>query len=220
MGEWWTKVLNELLDVVMPARCPACDELVDDGREVFCNECAEHVLEAPRTGLARGRGPLDALVSAFEYGGPLARAIVRFKHGDTPALGRRLTRLALDVARPPAAELVVPVPLYRSRMRRRGFNQANVIAREVAHRCGGRLVCSSLVRLRDTPSQGILDPARRRRNVDGAFSVARSRHPFAGRGVLLVDDVWTTGATARACARTLLAAGCRRVEAFTLARVM
>ena len=110
---------------------------------------------------------------------------------------------------------MVPVPLHRRRLRRRGFNQAALVARVVARESGLPLALARLVRVRDTPSQGGLSPAGRMANVAGAFE-ARS---VDGKRVVLVDDVWTTGATARACARALGVAGALSVRAFTIARV-
>jgi ComF family protein len=110
----------------------------------------------------------------------------------------------------------VPVPLHWSRRLRRGYNQAEILARGLARRHGLPLV-RGLRRLRATPPQQG-DPALRRQNVQHAFAV-RAPRAVAGRRLLLVDDVFTTGATLNACARTLREAGAAAVGALTLARV-
>ena len=112
--------------------------------------------------------------------------------------------------------ILVPVPLHPSRGAERGFNQADLLAAAVARPLGLRVI-GGLVRLRDTPPQTGLSAAARRRNVAGAFQSSRR---FTGLDVVLVDDVLTTGATARACAKALRRAGARRVGLLTAARVV
>jgi ComF family protein len=115
--------------------------------------------------------------------------------------------------------VLVPVPLHPRRLRARGFNQSELLARELARRAGRPLVCGALVRRADTPPQTGLPAARRRANLRDAFAVRR-RGAVAGRTVVLVDDVLTTGSTARACARALRQAGVSEVRLLTAARVL
>jgi ComF family protein len=110
------------------------------------------------------------------------------------------------------------VPLHPRRRRERGFNQSELLATELARRTGLRLAPLALVRRRDTAPQAGLTAAARRANVEGAFAV-RQRARVSGRPVVLVDDVLTTGATARGCARVLREAGAAEVRVLTVARV-
>jgi predicted amidophosphoribosyltransferase len=114
--------------------------------------------------------------------------------------------------------LVAPVPLHVARLRQRGFNQSALLAIHVAAACGWSVAPRLLIRIRDTPSQTALTAAARRANVEHAFAVHR---PGSARDrcVLLVDDVWTSGATARAAARALRSDGARTVDVLTFARV-
>jgi ComF family protein len=114
--------------------------------------------------------------------------------------------------------VLVPVPLHPRRRRERGFNQAEIVALEVGSRVGLPVSPLALVRRKDTPPQTGLSAAERRKSVDGAFAVRRRCH-VAGKVVVLVDDVLTTGATALACARALREAGAAEVRVLTLARV-
>jgi ComF family protein len=117
------------------------------------------------------------------------------------------------------SDVLVPVPLHPRRLRERGFNQSALLAEEIGRRAG-RLACAeALVRRRDTVPQAGLSAASRRRNVEDAFAVRR-RARVAGRVVTLVDDLVTTGATARACARALRGAGAAEVRLLTVARVV
>lgn len=113
--------------------------------------------------------------------------------------------------------ILVPVPLHPSRLRTRGFNQALLLARGLARRHELEIAVRALVRLRETRIQPGLSAAERRRNLRSAFAV-RSPAIVAGRRVVVIDDVLTTGATADACARSLLAAGAARVDVYTAGR--
>jgi len=147
--------------------------------------------------------------------------IRRHKYGLDQSMGRALAE-CLGERLPLAGgqyDLVVPVPLHPKRLRWRGFNQAALLAAEVARRLECELDATSLVRVVATPPQTANDLETRRRNVRHAFAVRRAAR-VANRRVLLVDDVMTTGATANECARTLRAAGARSVDVFTLARVL
>jgi ComF family protein len=114
--------------------------------------------------------------------------------------------------------VLVPVPLHPRRRRERGFNQSELIARAIEARTGCEIAPGALVRRKDTVPQADLGAAERRRNVAGAFAV-RQRVRVTGRVVVLVDDVWTTGATALACARILREAGAVEIRLLSVARV-
>jgi ComF family protein len=116
-------------------------------------------------------------------------------------------------------DLIMPVPLHPSRLRWRGFNQAALLGNAVARRLGRPLDAGSLVRVRETDPQTGKNMRERRQNIRDAFAIRRPAR-IANRRVLLVDDVMTTGATVDECARTLLAAGARRVDVLTLARAL
>ena len=197
--------------VVAPNGCAACDAPIP-ARIAFCASCARTVVEAPSEGAAH--------VAPFLYGGALAQAITRFKYERRVDLARPLAGL-LARALGPLAErppgVVVPVPLHRARLVERGFNQSALLARSVARALDAQFAPRALERTRDTAKQATLDRTARQANVARAFTV-RAPGAVAGRRVLLVDDVRTTGATLRACAEALATAGTLEVVTLVLAR--
>lgn len=164
---------------------------------------------------ARG---FDAAYCYGAYEGTLRELIHLYKYGRIRPLARPLGEmLASALPREQTFEAVLAVPLHWRRRLARGFNQSALLGREVARRYGLRVI-GAVRRRRATESQAGLSNARRRQNVAGAFRVTRPE-AIAGRRVLLVDDVMTTGATASACAAALKRAGARYVAVLTLARV-
>jgi len=152
----------------------------------------------------------------FEYGGPVANAIQRFKYEGRAELGALLGSLMTEKARHWAGRVdaVIPVPLHWKRRRVRGYDQAALLARPVAKALGVPLLLRGLRRVRNTPSQVDLSHRERQKNVAGAFAPWRLHG--AGR-VLLVDDVRTTGATLQAASEASRAGGATSVYALVLA---
>jgi ComF family protein len=162
----------------------------------------------------------DYARSAALYEGPLREAIHSLKFGRRRALASPLGDLTAQqcaISLPDGIDTLIPVPRARARARERGFNQAALLARRIGRRLEIPVRSHWLARVRSTRPQSDLSAAERRANVRDAF---RASARVAGRHVLVVDDVLTTGATLDACARALRAAGARRVGALTVARVV
>jgi len=197
---------------VTPPFCIRCGAPFTSGPDHLCEPCLRdppHFARARAAALYRG-----------DTTDPLATVIARYKYGLdatlAPILSELLWRnLPFDVDH----DAVVPVPLHIDRLRWRGFNQASLLARGLARRCGATCAPAALQRLRPTAPQVGLGETERRHNIRGAFRV-RDPDTVSGRSVLLVDDVYTTGATAKECARTLRRAGARRVDVLVLARAI
>ena len=192
--------------------------------EYFCRDCRTPFLnrfpldEEGRCALCRlGLNGFDAAYSFGSFEAELRELIHLFKYGRVETLAGPLGRfLALALPRAEQFDAVVPMPLHWVRRWRRGFNQSELLAREIARRLS--LPVRSLVRrTKATSSQAGLTNAKRRANVSGAFRVPRPPNVH-GLRILLVDDVMTTGATASACARALKQAGAARVALLTVAR--
>ena len=208
-----SNLLRSSLDVMFPTRCIGC------GRNgtYICVACLAKAKRSPSEPLPQGSALTDVL-TPFAYEGVVRTAVQHLKY-------RGLRTLAPEMARPMAWELavtvpppftLVPVPLHPNRLRERGFNQAELLAREVAKALDAPLATDVLRRSVDTPSQVETETrAERLRNVRNAFAPVE---PPDGGTVVLVDDVMTTGATLSAAALVLLSAGASRVYALTFAR--
>ena len=162
----------------------------------------------------------DYARSAALYAGALRDALHAFKFSGKRALARPLADLLVEQCGgtlPGGIEAVVPVPLSPDRERERGFNQARLLAERVAHRLGASLEPRWLARVQATRPQSDLSAAERYLNVRDAF---RASPAVAGRHVLVVDDILTTGATVEACARALRRGGAGRIGVLTVARVL
>ncbi len=241
----WAASLAKSLELLLfPSYCRLCRELLDEpGERIVCGACLRRIV--PRRGAVcpvcgrflEGSGgdhlcaacletPPDYTVhrSCGAYGGALKEVLLLFKYRKCAPLSGPLARYAQEALAPEArlwegADLLVPVPLHPAKRRERGFNQSRLLARDLAGRGRLKVLSGSLVKARNVPAQAGLRAADRERNVIGAYAVRRPER-IRGRVLILVDDVTTTGATLRECARVLLEAGAKEVRAITLAQAL
>jgi ComF family protein len=237
------KLARRALDFVFPPLCAACRIPIAEAHNL-CAACWAKIAflsdpvcficgfpfaydEGPETLCAacRQRAPaFDQARALMRYDEASRDPILALKRADrldlVPAFARWLRQAGHQLLA--EADLIVPVPLHRWRLWRRRFNQSALVARALGRLVGKPVDCLLLQRARATPSQGEMpSAAARRRNVQGAFRVERIRAECVkGKIVLLIDDVFTTGATIEACARALKRAGASRVLVLTLARVV
>ncbi len=237
-------LVRSALDAVLPRRCATCRRGISAGEiRVICSACWDAIprIEGPRCavcgvpfsseaavshspthrcGPCRDTPPaFTQAVAAGRYEGPLADAIRRCKYHrqvDLIAVLAELLHGAVDSL--PPVDAVVPVPLHVRRLRHRQFNQSLRLAAEVARRLNRPLWPDILRRTRGTAPQTTLDRAHRQANVRRAFTV-RHPHRVVGQRLLLVDDVYTTGATVNECAKTLRAEEAADVYVVTVARL-
>ena len=216
MLETFRTALDGLLSVVLAPVCAACWCPLDNPtRGAVCASCWSAIV--PITPLGCGSFPPD--ISLATAVGPfedtLKEIVHALKYDPRPTIARHLASRMRQVGQPvlEGADVVVPVPLHRSRERIRGFNQARALATHL-----GLPLLDALTRSRSTRAQADLPAAKRHANVQGAFALAVPSPAIEGLVVVLVDDVSTTGATLNACAAPLLAAGAREVRALTAAR--
>ena len=238
-----------LASIVFPAPCRICGQILDTGGaipvchaceaalletlpEPLCSRCgrpivstaAAEAIAAPLCHFCRGREyKFDLARSYGAYTVGMARAILLLKYGRVTPLGTWFARRLGDVAmREPGAfqaDVVVPVPLDPGRLRERGYNQAELIAKPLARLLGIPFRSCLLVRTRPRPNQLRLTRRERWETVRGAYATHKAAQVDNLR-VLLVDDVFTTGATLDACSQALKGAGAARVVGLTVARAI
>lgn len=224
---------RDLLDFIFPSHCYICNLHLESPQRFVCLNCLESmpVLPEPICPICKRfrsslqsehtcRTHLQSVYSVWTYAELAGILIHKFKYERKTGLGIRLAqRLSSELKKNDflsEVDLVIPVPLYPARKRERGFNQAEIIAREVAGTCGLALSTKALRRPKNTRAQTLLSAHQRQENVRNAFRTSDGTE-LLGKNVLLVDDVVTTGATLNECARTLREAGVKQVWACTLA---
>ncbi len=244
------RLTRQAIDLILPPRCPVTGEIVDRPgmvspaawaslRFVSAPQCTccgipfEILGDDGRAGDGDGDmlcGPCLAEPKLFgrarsclvydDHSRPL---ILAFKHGDQTHLSVTFAGWLHQAAEPllDDIDMIVPVPLHRMRLLKRRYNQAGLLGHALSRKCGKPCLPDILIRTRNTESQGHLTRNQRQENISRAFA-PNTAHSIRlkGQKILLVDDVYTTGATLNECVKVLLAAGAQRVDVLTLARVV
>ena len=231
-------------DFFFPPKCPLCGEsLGENPDDRPCPLCLAEIKffshpRCPRCGLGFGETPgEDHLCSGClteeryftmaralgPYEGLMVEAISRFKYQGASRLAKPLGTLLAEYKDPDfpfsGFDLILAVPLHRQRLRQRGFNQSLLLARRISRRHSIPLDFTALQRTRPTQPQTQLSGSERQKNIRGAFEV-RAPEATRDKQILLIDDVFTTGATVQECSKVLLKAGAKRVDVLTLARAL
>lgn len=243
----WLRALDSLLALIYPTFCAICGAFVPESRDAsVCRDCWDDVcpiqdpvcdicgLPLPPSVRALTPAPrcgdclfdtysFTAARAAVQYERTLREIIHLFKFNRRRNLAGPLSDLLYHTYEKErglfAVDFVTAVPLHTERLRERGFNQSALLAGRLAHRAGLRFLPEALARRRATASQSGLNKKARSQNVRRAFTAPKP-HAVKDRSVLLIDDVFTTGATLSECARTLKEAGARSVYVLTVARVV
>ncbi len=240
LSKYAKTLVNQALDAVLPPRCIMTGEIVpaqgmlapkawadlDFIADPFCVACGfpfDFTVEKETlcgTCLA-DTPPFETARAALKYNDASRSVILGFKHGDkthaVTAFMPWLKRVGTDMIA--QADYLVPVPLHRRRLIGRRYNQAAIIAFALGKETHVTVAPDMLVRTRHTPSQGHLKAKERFNNVKKAFSF-NSKYQVKDKTIILIDDVYTTGATVQECAKALLNAGAAKVHVLTLARVV
>lgn len=237
-------LFQRAVEAIYPATCPVCRTELSLA-QTLCPDCWPRVSFLERGGCRACARPLPGVIAsdlhvcddclrlspawqegraAVRYEGAGRRLVLGLKHGDrhdlVPMLADWMLRVGDDLVA--GADLIAPVPLHWTRRLRRGANQAAVLARTICQRSGRKRAFAPrlLVRQRKTGSQDGKDRAARKANVAGAFALGPGPQHLGGRRILLIDDVYTTGATLDETARVCMAAGASRIDILVLALVI
>ena len=227
---------RSVLDFALPARCAGCGTITDVPHQ-FCGDCWQQVDWLGQGGCDRCGLPLEAteidqcgrclaqppLVersrAAMAYGEIARSLVLRLKYSRKVALAETMARAMRPLIDAAPGTILVPVPLHRSRLWWRGFNQSGLIAANLAKISGLEVRPALLTRVRRTRALKNMNARERANEVKAAFRIAPAAE-VKGRHFLLVDDVLTTGSTSEACAKTLIRAGASQVDLICFARVV
>lgn len=214
-------MIDKFLDLLFPPKCPFCHRLLKDGEEHWCAHCQRELPWAAGPAGQRNLEFLSGCVSPLFYRERVRDGVHRYKFQNRPgyagSFALPMAQSVRDAWPDVAFDAVTWVPLSKRRLRKRGYDQARLLAEAVSEQLG--LPCeSTLVKIRHTPAQSLqAGDSSRRANVLGAYE-ALPGADLSGKTLLLCDDVVTTGSTLSECARILRTAGAARVYAVTLAR--
>lgn len=219
-------MLSSLLDIIFPPVCPLCEDGLADG--LLCQNCRASFDDTRITGpvcktcgipfqgagedhlcgeCLTGKIPFIEARSIFKYEGAVAEAVQRFKYAGKDILGAPLGKmLAAGSLFSERIDIIIPVPLHKRRLRMRGFNQSLLLAKEAGRTLSVKVDYLNLKRIRHTEQQTRLKPEEREKNVSGAFAL-KDPEKVKAKNILLIDDVYTTGATIRECSKVLKKAG-------------
>jgi len=238
------RLWKDIRDIILPLRCLACTEIINSPVErLLCSSCQEKIVLifapfCPICGLPFPNSPAGSHIcsnclenepfytkarAVVSFETIMMDAIHKFKYGRSIPTGEALSLFMAAFPFPDfdftQYDLLIPVPLHIKKLRERGFNQSLLLAKALGKKYKLSVDFSSLKRSKFTLSQTGLSKSARGKNIKGAF-VVKDQEKVSGKDIILIDDVFTTGATINECAQTLLKAGAHNVAALTLARVL
>jgi len=236
-------LIERCLQFLLPPQCHCCEKFLEEGQQGICPDCLSKIrwiepplctlcgvpflsreIENHPCGACLTRGKYFTMARAVGYyEGPLREAIHRWKYEEKSYLtlffGEKLAEGFCRYWDPQSFDLIIPVPLHSKRLRERGFNQALLLVKELGRRTripySKRLLQKRIL----TPPQVNLSGGEREKGVRGSFHIQRDEE-IEGKSILLVDDVYTTGATVNECSKVLLKAGAERVDVLTIAHAI
>jgi ComF family protein len=228
-------IQNKVLNMLFPETCPVCsDTSSDHATAPICTGCWDSIqpYEGPKCdkcgiplnsdlsitcGECIKNEPAYKSVRTFGlYKGPLRKAINLLKYHNIKRLSKPLSEMILRMEIP-RVDAVIPIPLYKDRLRQREFNQSALLAKYTAKKTGTSLLVGCLVKIKETLPQVGLSSGERHRNIRNAFGI-ENKELIKGKDILLMDDVITTGATVRECSRVLKKGGAGNIYVMALAQ--
>jgi len=235
MSILFTDIFKEIMDLVFPRVCPACEEKLRSNEEFICIKCNNQIKKiegeiCKRCGknfdedkfclaCKNNNYQFDTARAVSYFESVIAVLVKKFKYNSRTELAdffaNMISEYILSNNLYKGIEHIVPVPLHNSRLRDRGYNQSLLIAEKVANKCNLKLLKNNLIKIKNTKSQTALSFKERLANVKDAYWIYNP-HELENLNVILIDDVFTTGATTSECARTLKHSRCQQVHVITL----
>lgn len=210
-------LFEDLIDIIYPAICPGCGKVMDSGG-LWCEDCLKTIWD-PWLINSSNTGHLKGCYTLCRYEGSLRDCIIGLKYNNRKEKKRAFPPL-LDRfpywQRLGSFDMVIPVPLSRQKMEKRGYNQVDLMFEEWMERHHKDYVKNGLVRIRSAETQSLLSRTERFENIKGLFHIQKGLS-VKGKTILIVDDVYTTGATMESCAHELMRAGAGKVMGLTIA---
>ena len=208
-----------LLQLIFPPKCIFCDSLLKIGsKRYICDNCY-HEIPFNYTEI-NSRGYVDKIIAACSYTGIIRKALIKFKFNDRPGFYRTLAQLFVETTglydRRDEFDVIVGIPLHKKRKSDRGYNQAQLLAKEISKKTGIADWSAILERPVYTEAQSLLNRDKRQKNIKGAFRVLDPKM-ISGKKVLIIDDIVTTGSTLNECGIILKMCGATYVEAGVIA---
>lgn len=211
-ARWLCDNCKNLLEYTKEPKCIKCSRPVQKEKS-FCTQCANKDFSFCKN------------FSVYEYYGVLQSIIYKFKYGNNPNLGKGLAKLMVEnlgLEFFKDFDFLVPVPLHKRKLRKRGFNQAGVLCKEISKLTGVKSLDKLLIRKKNTKSLSRLSPRERVNNLKGAFHINQKykNNNIESRSFLIIDDIYTTGSTMNFCSKILVENGAKNVCGLTIAIVV
>jgi len=213
------EIWERILDLFFPPRCPFCRAILRDYEKTLCGKCRRSLPWVPDAAQCQSFRHIDRCLSPLYYSGDVRSSLLRYKFGALSVYARPYGAILTDCLRnnEVACDVITWVPISAKRLRKRGYDQAKLLAEEIARQLGIPCRCL-LIKTADNPPQSVTGSAeKRKKNVAGVYRPA-DLSQIKGKSILLVDDIVTTGATLSECARVLKVAGAKKITAASVAR--
>lgn len=212
-------MLNKIIELIYPNVCGFCNKIIS--KEYTCKSCKEklqYIYESEKQQVSVNDN-FDVLICAYKYKSIVRNKILEYKFKNKKylyrSLSERLHKLLLRYEN--EIDYIIPVPIHIKRYFKRGYNQSELVARFLSQNLKKRMLKSVIVKIKNTRPQSLLTASKRKKNVCGAYKIKNSKL-INGKTILLVDDIYTTGATVNECAKVLKENGVKKIIVATIAK--
>lgn len=208
-----------LLKLIYPDVCAFCNKIQ---KESLCKKCEEKIKKYKKDIVIRSKNNyFEELISIFKYEGLIREKIIQYKFQDKSYIYNTFAKIILKNEKVCGLlkkyDIIIPVPIHRKRKLQRGYNQTQLIAKEIAKNIDIELCDDALIKTKNTIAQSKLNKNKRKQNIKGAFRVL-DLEKIQGKNILLFDDIFTTGSTVNECSKILKKVGAKTVGVLTIAK--